>query len=658
MKYCFKLSVGALIVATALSQGTAQATNGMMMPGYGLRAQGMGGVGIAYGRDSLSVGANPANIVNTGMRGDIGFAVLNAESHAATGHGTGVQQNPPNTFAYSPYGFDGISASENKYFIMPEMGMTMPLTENLHVGLAFLPQGGGASRYPQNFFSYNGTTPPKDTKLGIELMQLMAPISVGYKVNETQAVGASLNIGVQRFRAFGLQAFQVFDLTPTSGVTTITADPDHLTNQGFNYSFGAGIKLGWLGEFLDHRLTIGLAYTSRTFMTKFDKYRGLFAQQGDMDFPENYGIGIALKPVKNLVIAADVMQILYSDVNSIGDRGPGTHPKGNQFTQSLNGLPSHLDPSKELGNDNGMGFGFRDQIVYKLGVQYGVNKRLLVRAGYNYGHSPIPNDQLTFATLAPATTERHYSLGFTYKASDELEVTGMYMYVPSHPQENLSRQNVVSAAQVDMHQNVFGVALGWVLDPGPRDMEEYGSADWAGIDFTNWYVGFGFGQSQYRDVASYIDAKVASVGATQTSSSNLSEGWKVYAGYQVNKYIGLEGGYVNLNDMAARTTTAAGILRTNVDTDGWTLSAVATLPLSDKFSVIGKLGAAYLLADIRAKTGTNLAQDSGDDSYGPYYGVGVSYALLDNLNLRAEWERFDRKDLNIDLLTAGMVVKF
>jgi opacity protein-like surface antigen len=38
--------------------------------------------------------------------------------------------------------------------------------------------------------------------------------------------------------------------------------------------------------------------------------------------------------------------------------------------------------------------------------------------------------------------------------------------------------------------------------------------------------------------------------------------------------------------------------------------------------------------------------------------VGVSYALLDNLNLRAEWERFDRKDLDIDLVTAGMALKF
>jgi len=49
---------------------------------------------------------------------------------------------------------------------------------------------------------------------------------------------------------------------------------------------------------------------------------------------------------------------------------------------------------------------------------------------------------------------------------------------------------------------------------------------------------------------------------------------------------------------------------------------------------------------------------SGDDSYEPNYGVGVSYALLDNLNLRLEWERFDRKEYDIDLISAGLAVKF
>lgn len=641
MKHRFKFTVSALAMAMALPQGSAQATNGLFMPGYGLRAQGMGGVGIAYGRDSQSAGANPANIVNTGMRGDIGFSVLNAEGHAATGNGTGVAQNPPNTFENSPYAFDGSADSDNKYFIMPEMGMTMPLTENLHVGMAFLPNGGGASRYQENFFSYLGITPPKDAKLGIELMQLLAPISIGYKLNENHAVGASLAFAVQRFRAFGLEAFKVFDLSATAGVTTITSDPEHITGQGFDYSYGAGVKLGWLGEFFDDKVTLGLVYNSRTYMTKFDKYRGLFAEQGGFDIPESYGMGVAFKPVKNFVIAADVLQVKYSDVASIGNPGPGTHPKGAQGTQALKGLPSHLDPTKELGNDNGMGFGFNDQVVYKLGVQYGVNKKLQVRAGYNYGANPIPDDQVTFATLAPGNTEHHYSVGFTYRPNDILEVTGMYMYVPSNPQQNLSRQNVVSAAQIDMHQNIFGLTLGWVLDPSPISLEEYGDGEWDGINFDGWYAGFGFGQSKYR-------------GIEAATSNTGSEGWKVYTGYQFNKYLGVEGGYANLNDMTAITTTT----HTDMEAHTWALAAVGALPLTDKLAVTAKLGAAYVITNTSEKVGIALEQRSGDDGYQPNYGVGVSYALLDNFKLRAEWERFDLDEINIDLMTAGFTVAF
>jgi len=69
------------------------------------------------------------------------------------------------------------------------------------------------------------------------------------------------------------------------------------------------------------------------------------------------------------------------------------------------------------------GFNWENQTVYKLGVQYGVNNRLQVRAGYNYGKTPIPDDMVTFNLLAPAPWEHHYSLGFTYRANENLEVT-------------------------------------------------------------------------------------------------------------------------------------------------------------------------------------------------------------------------------------------
>ena len=649
MKYSV-LRLCALSAALAMVHGQAYATNGPMMPGFGNRATGMGGVGIAYGRDALSQAANPANIVNTGMRGDIGMAVFNAERHACTGTGTGEIKTTtiPGVGTFYPMwfqslGFDGCSESDNKYYLMPEMGMTMPLTDRLHVGIAFVPYGGGGTSYPYNFFSWETPTfnaPAPDKKLGVDLMILQAPVTVAYKVNDNHAVGASLAFAASRFRAFGLDAFVEFDDTSGSGVTTITSDPDHITNNGHDYAYGAGIKLGYLGEFLDDRLTLGVVYNSRTYMTKFDKYRGLFAEQGDFDLPESYGVGLAIKPVKNLVIALDVLRVNFSEIAALGNRGPGTFP-GTTSATNLEGLPSHLDPSKELGNDDGMGFGFRDQTIYKFGVQYGVNRRLQVRAGYNYGRNPIPDDQLTFATLAPANTERHYSVGFTYRASEELEITGAYMYAASNPQKSPLQQNIVGAATIDMHQNVFGLTFGWVLDPGPVALEEYGEGDWAGINFDGWYAGLGIGQSKYGDI-------------DETSANTRTEGWKVYGGYQFNKYFAIEGGYANLNDMTART----GAIVTNLDTDAWTLGAVLSYPVTGKLSVMGKLGAAYMLADVNVKNGAAVTVRGGDDSYEPNYGVGVSYALLDNLNLRVEWERFDRKEYDIDLVTAGVALKF
>ncbi|HQS99153.1 MAG: hypothetical protein B7Y26_11690 [Hydrogenophilales bacterium 16-64-46] len=632
----------AALAAACLAAFPVHATNGYFLPGFGVRSQGMGGVGIAYGRDSLSTAANPANAVNTGMRGDMGFAVFNPERHAQ------VFDGPGGSFGF----FSGDVESDSKYFLVPEMGFSMPLDDKLHVAVAVVGNGGMNTTYRENFFSFFGI-PPRDTTVGIDMLQLLVPISAAYKVNEDHAVGASLVLAETRFRAYGLQAFQSFP---------ILTDPTKLTNNGFDYSYGAGIKLGWLGEFMDDKLTVGLTYASRTWMTKFDKYSSLFAEQGDFDIPENYGIGIAIKPVKNLVIAADVLRINYNDIASIGNRGPGTDPDG---LGPLSGIPALDDaPNFKLGADDGMGFGWDNQTVYKLGVQYGVNNRLQVRAGFNYGKSPIPDDQLTFNTLAPATVEKHYSVGFTYRANDNLEVSGTYMYVASNVQSNCS-QNIVDCVQIDMHQNIWGLTMGWVLDPGPVALEEYGEGDWAGINFDGWYAGLGIGQSHYPDIASDIDASLATTfGLTSSTSANTrSEGWKVYAGYKFNDYFALEGGFANLNDFTANSTITSpgpGTLYSNVETKAWTLAAVGSYPISPKVDLMGKIGAAYLLSNgsaIASGTGGVAAFRAEDDRYDPYYGLGVSYAVFDNLDLRAEWERFDSNE-GIDLITAGFAVKF
>ena len=666
----FALTV--LTISLALAQTSALATNGYFLPGYGIRSQGMGGVGIAYGTDSLSIVSNPANIVNTGMRGDMGFSVLKAERDAAVGGEAGqdlVNRDPG-------YGFGGATTSLRDWFLLPEMGMTIPLSERLHAGIAFAPNGGGSTVYPKNFFSYNALVPDvpgNGATIGGELMQLLVPITIGYKVNENHAVGAALDLAVQRFRMYGLQSFQTF--SQRFGVP-ISADFDHLTNKGFDYSYGAGFKLGYLGEFLDDKLTFGLSYTSRTYMTKFDKYRGLFAEQGDFDIPANYGIGIAFKPMKNLVIAADINRIDWSTVAALGNRGPGTSPPGtfnpNQYpgpggNLALGGIPSLNDSSLATGNDNGMGFGWKDQTVYKIGVNWGVNQRLQLRAGFNYGKTPIPDDQLTFNTLLPVTTEKHYTVGFTYKATEELEITGTYLLAPETSQHSPNdRQNVVGQVDIGMRQQMLALSLGWVLDPGKTN---YGDGSMDPISFAGWYFGFGAGQAKGKDwdAARFASSFAANgVIATQAGADSKDLGFKAYGGYQINKYLALEGGYTQLNDFTATGTGSTALTGRLYQAQGnyaWVLTAVGKLPLTKNFSIFGKLGAdSWKTSTKTLITNSNTSDftrtDSIERGIDPYYGVGASYALTDNLEVRGEYERYDLGGPKIDFLSTSLAVKF
>ncbi len=439
----------AALVSALMAATSAHATNGYFLPGFGMKAMGMGGAGIAAPQDAISAAYNPANLSKVGMRGDIGISVFDPVRSSYVGKSSSSGDS-------SFFGFDTGSESDQEWFLVPEMGFSMPLTEQLSAGIAVVGNGGMNTTYLRNYFDATLNDTAGLGKLGVDMMQLLVPVSVSYKLNEDHAVGASVVGAVTRFRAYGLQNFR-----------PISSDPDHLTNNGFDYSYGGGIKLGWLGDFFDDRLNVGLSWTSRMYMTKLDAYRGLFAEQGGFDIPENYGLGIAFKPTKSLTLAVDVSRILFSEIKAFGNRGPSfdTDP-GFLGIPSGFGCGSGGDPAKCLGEDAGMGFGWSDQTVYKVGADWKVNDSWIVRAGYNYGATPIKDDQLTFNTLAPATVEHHYSVGFTWKSSDSpMEITGAYMYAHKNEQSAVD-QNIVGGADIEMSQHVLGVSLGWVLDEG------------------------------------------------------------------------------------------------------------------------------------------------------------------------------------------------
>jgi long-chain fatty acid transport protein len=106
-----------------------------------------------------------------------------------------------------------------------------------------------------------------------------------------------------------------------------------------------------------------------------------------------------------------------------------------------------------------MGFGWTNQTVYKLGFDYKYSKNLSIRAGYNYGKSPIPEDQVLFNMLAPATVEKHVTFGTTYTLANKDELSFSFM----HAFENVIKGPTMfpgESASLAMSQTSIGVAYG------------------------------------------------------------------------------------------------------------------------------------------------------------------------------------------------------
>ncbi|MBS3916347.1 MAG: outer membrane protein transport protein [Sulfuritalea sp.] len=423
MKLKTKLTAAALAMALAPA---AWATNGYFSHGYGMKAKGMGGVGIALPQDALAAATNPAGMVMVGDRLDVGVDWFRPIRDAEiVGNAGGAAVN------------GDYSGNDQKNFFIPEFGYNKMLGWNMSLGVSVYGNGGMNTNY-KNGIPLFGTT-----RAGVDLSQLFIAPTFAYKINKNHAVGISLNLAYQRFKAYGLQNFAA------APPFNASFSPSNVTNNGYDSSTGWGIKLGYTGNLTD-AVTVGATYQSRTRMSKFSDYKGLFAEQGDFDIPENYGIGIAVKASPKLTIAADVQHINYSSIASV------SNPLSNM---TVLGNP--------LGSDNGAGFGWRDMTIFKLGLSYAYSDKLTLRGGVSTTKQPIPSSETLFNILAPGVVENHLTLGATWAVSPSSELTVAYMHafskkvngsasIPPGVPPGMGGGN----ANLKMHQDSLGIAYG------------------------------------------------------------------------------------------------------------------------------------------------------------------------------------------------------
>ena len=412
------LTAGIFLIGSLLSS-QSNATDGYFSHGYGVKSQATGGVGIALAQDSLVIASNPAGTVWLDDRLDAGLSWFGPSRSADI-----TDNKVPGANGH----YDG---NDTKNFWLPEFGYLKRLSPSTTLGLAVYGNGGMNTDYKKSPFTAFGG----QGSAGINLEQLFISPSLAYKINENHSIGAAVNLAYQRFSAKGINLFSSSSIAPAN-----------VSDQGTDTSTGLGVRLGWTGK-INENITLGAAWASKTNTSGFDRYRGLFANNGGFDIPENYGIGIAIKTTPSLTLAADLQQIKYSSISSV------SNPLSNLFS----GNP--------LGSANGPGFGWRDVTVFKAGAVYEYNSTLSLRAGYNHSGQPIPAEQTFFNILAPGVVQNHLTFGSTFKTGNgEISLAFTHGFNKTVNGSN-SIPGVFGGgnANVALRENIIGIAYGLKL---------------------------------------------------------------------------------------------------------------------------------------------------------------------------------------------------
>lgn len=407
----FNAIAGPITLAAAMGfiAAPAQATEGYFSHGYGAVNKSMAGAGVATGFDAMAQATNPAalTLVDSQFTGDISLFSPLRESTVA---GTNV--------------FPGTYESDRNLFFIPSLAGAYEIDSASTWGWAIYGNGGMNTTYP-------APGPFNGGKTGVDLAQLFIQGTYSREVASGVSIGIGPILAAQRFKAFGLSAFD------NAGFSSGVGD---VTNNGYDYSYGIGGRLGVQAELMPS-LRFGASYQSRTYMSEFDDYAGLFAEQGDFDIPPAFQAGFSFEPISSVTLALDWKRIWYSQIDSVG----------NPFSNFLVG-------GQLLGTDDGAGFGWEDVDSFKLGVSWEVNPDITLRAGVSINDNPIPESEVLFNVLAPGVQEQHYTagLGWQIDPSNVINFGAAYS-----PKSTVTGANPFGGGDISIEMYQWEATVGW-----------------------------------------------------------------------------------------------------------------------------------------------------------------------------------------------------
>jgi len=430
-----KLAVS-MFTAGVMASPLVQATNGMLMEGYGPIAAGMGGASMAYDNGNAAMANNPATL---GLMAD-GTSRLDL----AVG---GLHPSVTSTCASAPC-TGAVANSGGKAYFMPAGGWVKKDGQFAY-GIGVFAQGGMGTEYTATDWVGAGSGKPSRSEVGVG--NLIVPLS--YSVSPDLNIAGSLDLvwgGMDLQMA--MSAAQMGALAAGGNMSATGAGAAALgtflpgvNNVGyFNFTDGSKFtgkanSTGWAGKLgatykVNSQLTMGATYHSKTSlgdmkangaqMVMIDNANSFGGGAGaaytlngsvsviNFQFPESYGFGMAYQATDDLMVVADYKRIGWAKVMQ------NFHMKFD--SPGMGGGPISLDLR--------MPQNWKDQDVLNLGFAYKTTQALTLRAGANLANNPVPEN--TVNPLFPATIKNHYTVGAGYVFDKLSEVNASLVIAP------------------------------------------------------------------------------------------------------------------------------------------------------------------------------------------------------------------------------------
>ncbi|HXY57103.1 MAG TPA: outer membrane protein transport protein [Methylocystis sp.] len=399
MQQKFRRALLASLSLAAVAAGTcANANEGLELIGYGVRQKALAGADLAAPDDAMAASSNPAGIIGLPREYQFGMGFLVADR--------GYE-------AYGPVSVvaPGYVESGRPLFPIPNGGSVHPIDADSAWAEISYTNGGVNTAYSMwNFrpnvfapavaggglISLSAGGPFGGGFTGVDLEQEFFSLVYARKFGPV-SIGFAPIFAAQAFNAQGLKVFAPY-----------SSNPFHISDNGYDYSFGGGFKIGALWEPIKG-FRVALAGTTPMFMTPFSKYSGLIADGGRFDVPADASAGLAYDLTPDLTAMVSWKHIFYSAVPSMSNSSFPIYPGS-------------------LGAWNGTGFGWRDVDGESFGLEWRANKQWTLRAGYQHSSSLYGSQSVTTNILAPAVTNHHATAGFSYQITKNSSIDFSTVY--------------------------------------------------------------------------------------------------------------------------------------------------------------------------------------------------------------------------------------